>query len=64
VLSAIDLATGVKTATLAAGGATFADSDAMDVKSSPDGAYLYCADVTNFRVAVIDIRQKRVVGSP
>src|SRR5712691_6306123 len=48
---------------VAVGGQTFADSDAMDVKSSADGAYLYCADVTNFRVAVIDIRQKRVIGS-
>jgi YVTN family beta-propeller protein len=45
------------------GGETFADSDAMDVKASADGAYLYCADVTNFRIAVIDTRQQRVVGS-
>ena len=46
-----------------AGGETFADSDAMDVKASADGAFLYCADVTNFRVAVIDTARKRVVGS-
>src|SRR5262249_16399081 len=44
-------------------GRKFEDSFAMDVKLSADGASLYCADVTNFRVAVIDIAQKRVVGS-
>jgi YVTN family beta-propeller protein len=42
---------------------TFADSVAMDLKASADGTQLYCADVTNFRVAVIDTRPKRVVGS-
>lgn len=44
-------------------GRKYEDSFAMDVKLSPDGAYLYCADVTNFRVAVVDVAQRRVVGS-
>ena len=41
----------------------FADSYAMDVKISADGAFLYCADVTNFRVVVIDTAKRQVVGS-
>ena len=45
------------------GGKTFADSFAMDVKRSHDGAILYAADVTNFRVVVIDTAQRKVVGS-
>jgi YVTN family beta-propeller protein len=45
------------------GGSKFADSFAMDLKLSADGRYLYCADVTNFRLAVIDLGSKRVVGS-
>ncbi|MCC6587248.1 MAG: bifunctional YncE family protein/alkaline phosphatase family protein [Bryobacterales bacterium] len=45
------------------GGKKFEDSYAADVKTSTDGRYLYCADVTNFRVAVIDTKQRRVVGS-
>jgi YVTN family beta-propeller protein len=45
------------------GGRKFADSFAMDVQLSADGRYLYCADVTNFRVAVVDIARKQVVGS-
>lgn len=45
------------------GGKAFADSFAMDVKVSADGAHVYCADVTNFRVAVIDARSRSVVGS-
>ena len=44
-------------------GRTFADSYAMDIKASVDGKFLYCADVTNFRVAVVDVAQKWVVGS-
>jgi YVTN family beta-propeller protein len=44
-------------------GQPFADSYAMDVKLSADGAYLYCADVTNFRVVIIDTAQSKVVGS-
>lgn len=44
-------------------GRKFADSYANDVKASADGKHLYCADVTNFRVAVIDVAQKKVVGS-
>ncbi len=44
-------------------GQAFKDSYAVDVKCSADGKYLYCADVANFRVAVIDVEQKKVVGS-
>ena len=35
-------------------GKKYEDSYAADVKASEDGRYLYCADVTNFRVAVVD----------
>lgn len=41
----------------------FNDSYAVDVKLSPDGRHLYCADVTNFRLAVVDTAQRRPVGS-
>ena len=44
-------------------GHTFADSFAMDVQVSADGASVYCADVTNFRVAVIGCARAKVVGS-
>ena len=45
------------------GGRKFEDSYIVDVKASGDGKYLYCADVTNFRLAVIDAAQRRMVGS-
>ena len=32
------------------GGRKYIDSFAMDIKLSSDGAFLYCADITNFRV--------------
>ncbi len=41
----------------------FNDSFAVDVKLSADGRYLYCADVTNFRLAVIDTTERRTIGS-
>ena len=44
-------------------GVTYDDSYAVDVKVSHDGKFLYCADVTNFRVVVIDAEQRQVVGS-
>jgi YVTN family beta-propeller protein len=44
-------------------GRTFKDSFVMDVQLSPDGKYLYCADVANFRVAVVDTVQKKMIGS-
>jgi YVTN family beta-propeller protein len=44
-------------------GRAFEDSYAVDVKVSPDGRYLYCADVANFRVAVIDAEKRQVIGS-
>jgi YVTN family beta-propeller protein len=45
------------------GGRRFEDSFAMDLQLSPDGRYLYCADVTNFRLAVVDASKRQVVGS-
>lgn len=39
------------------------DSFAIDVKVSPDGRFLYCADVANFRVAVMDTATGKPVGS-
>lgn len=44
-------------------GRKFEDSYATDLKLSEDGRYLYCADVTNFRLAIVDTAQRRVVGS-
>jgi YVTN family beta-propeller protein len=44
-------------------GREFEDSYAVDVKVSDDGKHLYCADVTNFRVAVIDTERRKVIGS-
>ncbi len=41
----------------------FEDSYAADVKVSADGRFLYCADVTNFRLAIVDLGARRVVGS-
>lgn len=46
-----------------AGGTKFADSYAADLKVSPDGRHIYCADVTNFRLIVIDAATRRVTGS-
>jgi YVTN family beta-propeller protein len=45
------------------GGRQYEDSYAVDVKVSADGKHLYCADVTNFRVVVIDAERRQVVGS-
>jgi YVTN family beta-propeller protein len=45
------------------GGRTFQDSFVIDMKLSADGKHLYCADVTNFRVAIIDTGAKRVISS-
>ena len=63
----LDLATREVTQTIAlnveTNGTKFADSYAMDIKLSADGKSLYCADVTNFRVIVIDTAQQKVVGS-
>jgi YVTN family beta-propeller protein len=44
-------------------GRTYDDSYAVDIKVSADGRHVYCADVTNFRVVVIDAERRRVVGS-
>ena len=45
------------------GGRNYEDSYAADVKVSADGRHLYCADVANFRVVVVDAAQRRVIGS-
>jgi YVTN family beta-propeller protein len=44
-------------------GRTFEDSYISDVKVSQDGQYLFCADTTNFRMAIISTKENRVVGS-
>src|ERR1043166_7450009 len=44
-------------------GRKYEDSYAVDVKVSSDGKYLYCADVTNFRLVVIDTERRQVIGS-
>jgi len=45
------------------GARTFEDSFAIDLCVSDDGRFLYCADVANFRVAVVDTAERRMVGS-
>lgn len=45
------------------GGRKFADSFVSDLALSGDGRYVYCADVTNFRLAIIDANERRVIGS-
>ena len=45
------------------GGIRYEDSYAVDVKVSRDGQYLYCADVANFRLAVIAVARRQVIGS-
>jgi YVTN family beta-propeller protein len=44
-------------------GKRFEDSYAADLQVSADGHYLYCADVTNFRLVIVDTAQRRVAGS-
>ncbi|MCC6390368.1 MAG: YncE family protein, partial [Bryobacterales bacterium] len=44
-------------------GKHFEDSYAADLKVSADGRYLYAADVTNFRLVIVDTQQRRVAGS-
>lgn len=46
-----------------AAGRPFEDSYAADLKISADGRYLYCADVTNFRLVIVDLTERRVAGS-
>lgn len=45
------------------GGRDYEDSYAVDVKASADGKSLYCADVANFRLVVLDAISKQVIGS-
>ncbi len=35
----------------------------VDLKVSEDGRFLYCADVTNFRIVVIDLASRKVISS-
>lgn len=44
-------------------GRKFDDSFVVDLKTSSNGEHLYCADVANFRVIVIDTRKQLPVGS-
>ncbi len=44
-------------------GKKFEDSYAAGIQVSEDGRYVYCADVANFRLAIIDSGQRRVIGS-
>ena len=45
------------------GGCKYDGSYAVDVKVSVDGKCLYCADVANFRVVVVDAERRQAVGS-
>ncbi len=47
----------------ALGAQTYEGSYVVDLKVSGDGKFLYCADVTNFRIVVVDLEARRVVGS-
>ena len=42
---------------------TFEDSFVVDVRFSPDGRRVYCADVANFRVVIIDASTRRLLSS-
>jgi YVTN family beta-propeller protein len=44
-------------------GHKYEDSYAVDVKVSQNGKHLFCADVTNFRLVVVDAEQRQAVGS-
>lgn len=48
---------------VAVAGKKFEDSYAADLKLSEDGRYLYCADVANFRLAIVSTADRRVIGS-
>ncbi len=45
------------------GGRKWEDSFVMDVALSADGRHLYCADVTNFRLAIADTQSLKVIAS-
>ena len=44
-------------------GKSYKDSFATDLKVSDNGRYLYCSDVTNFRLVIVDIMKHAVVGT-
>jgi YVTN family beta-propeller protein len=48
---------------VAVGGKSFSDSYVNDIAVSADGRYLYCADVTNFRLGIIDVMSQKLVAS-
>ncbi len=62
-----DVASGNKTDEISlnveVAGKKFADSYANDIALAPDGRHLYCADTTNFRLAIIDTVEKKTIGS-
>jgi YVTN family beta-propeller protein len=62
-----DVTTGQSTGEIAlnapVNGISESDSFANDVKVSADGKFLYCADVANFRIAVINTTLGKTVGS-
>ena len=62
-----DVASRERTATISLDvpwdGRLYEDSYAVDVKVSEDGRYLYCADVANFRLVVVETGGRRVAGS-
>lgn len=45
------------------GATVYEGSYIVDLKVSEDGRFLYCADVTNFRIVIIDLAARRVVSS-
>ncbi len=47
----------------AVNGKKYANSVIQSIRISNSGRYLYCADVANFRLAVVDLDTKTVVGS-
>jgi YVTN family beta-propeller protein len=48
---------------VAVGAKKFGDSYVNDLVVSADGRFVYCADVTNFRLAVIDVAARKVISS-
>jgi YVTN family beta-propeller protein len=48
---------------VAVDGKSYEDSYINDLKVSADGRFLFCADVTNFRLVVVDLTDTKVIGS-
>jgi YVTN family beta-propeller protein len=62
-----DAATGTRQAEIElnaeVGTKAYEGSYLVDLKVSEDGRFLYCADVTNFRIVIVDLASRTVVGS-